>query len=186
MNINNPALPLLHLLGIPLVAMVEAEEQMILKSLEFIKTMGFGDDDVENIGNDLELGSLRYVSFLYHTQNSDGGTTLHRMEIPLLSLIPIPLFEIKKMDVEFGVKVVQAGIQKNSSENRGMFQPEEYAEIYGSIASTQSPSRDQAKHMKVKMLLEQSDLPAGISQILEQLKNNVILTDPNANIEDNT
>lgn len=113
MNKETAATSLYQLLGAPLFALIEAERYAAHATAEFIKEMGFEQSEPPKgkvtSGSDLprrELGKLRTLSFKQKRTTSEGQAAMFTVEVPLLSILPIPALQIKEAELEFFVKIV--------------------------------------------------------------------------------
>ncbi|HEV2450754.1 MAG TPA: DUF2589 domain-containing protein [Streptosporangiaceae bacterium] len=97
---------LLHqILAAPLAALVRAESLSSMAFLDVINTIGFEPsvlgEDAAGLG--ANLGNLRTVAFRYDRQLPDGTSRQMIMQLPVLSLIPLPLIEVKESTFSFDV-----------------------------------------------------------------------------------
>ena len=172
------SLPFHQLIGAPVLALVQAQAQASQATAEFIERIGFhgyeGDDKETGNLNPGELGRMRMVTFKYQKQDVDGVNTTFNAEVPLLSLVPIPAVEIKEADFELNVKVtdIQVGntattlAAKNPDEGDWLSPKRvEFRTSMGRMESVSSSSRSSEFQMKVKMRVEQADIPAGMSRL---------------------
>lgn len=84
---------------------------------QIIERIGFTTDS--GIADD--LGRLRMVSFRSESTTDEGDRETRVVEIPLLSLVPIPSIEITEADFEFLVKItdIQIGQARTSVSEAG-------------------------------------------------------------------
>ncbi|OHD09054.1 MAG: hypothetical protein A2086_00245 [Spirochaetes bacterium GWD1_27_9] len=123
------------------------------------------------------FGLMRMVSFYYDRFDEFGNSRRFKVEVPLLSLIPIPVIQVKTAELEFNFKMTHKeekkfdGKLKDTNDNKD---DESYlnlkrTKLYGFIAKSnynqQDPSFDDKK-IKLKITLEQADMPDGINQLL--------------------
>ncbi|MCM1982968.1 DUF2589 domain-containing protein, partial [Lyngbya confervoides] len=88
------SIPLYQILGAPLSAMVDAEIQAAQTTVEFIERIGFVQDSSGSTDGDRHYGDLKTVTFNY-SKISVGGEILNfKVEIPVISLVPIPTMQI--------------------------------------------------------------------------------------------
>lgn len=94
---------LAELFALPLTALVDADVYGAQAFLAFLKEFAF--EPLPN-GNPDDYGKLRTVTFFY-TANGPGGVPQQmRVEVPWISLVPLPLLSIKDAHIEFEVEVV--------------------------------------------------------------------------------
>jgi hypothetical protein len=99
---------LADLLGAPLVAIVEAEAQAARTTASFIRDVGFvsgkGDD-----GNGVDdLGTPRLVTFRFRRRNADGTDVESLMQVPLLTLVPIPSLQVAEATIGLSLVITDA------------------------------------------------------------------------------
>src|SRR5262249_43715001 len=100
-------LNLYQLIGAPLLAVVQAETQAAQVSAQFIKHVGFerrpslSTDAATNITGDRDLeegghfGDLKMVKFRHQVRDGQGRSETRQIDVPALSLFPIPLLQVK-------------------------------------------------------------------------------------------
>jgi hypothetical protein len=168
-------LSFLQLIGSPIVAIIQAEAMAARASAEFIENVGFvkQDDKAEN-----SYGRLRTVTFSYTKQDVNGRDVEEEVELPLLSLIPIPLLQIKDAQLSFNLKVIEtvtetAG-QKTASargfDTSGTERPVSLMAVYKPVTNTTDNIKSDTD-MKVSVNLVQSDIPAGLQHLFQIMEN---------------
>jgi uncharacterized protein DUF2589 len=120
------------------------------------------------------LGKLRMARF--HHETPDGA--LHRIEVPVLSLVPIPALQIKEATVEFAVKVVDTIPLAPRTEDRrpGLTEPPSAIDLKGSIARQRTPGaglRQAETQMTVKVTMQQADVPSGLARLFHLMDQHV-------------
>jgi hypothetical protein len=86
------------LVGAQLDALIEAEVQGAEKTSEYIENVGF--ETAEN--GELRL---RMVTFRMSRRDVDGEVREHKISVPVLTLVPIPLLTIEEATLEFDLRV---------------------------------------------------------------------------------
>jgi len=89
------ALPFGNIIGGPLVAAIQAQDQAARSSLNYILDIGFVGS-----GGDNSTAKVRIVEFEY---DSDEGTKT--LKVPLLALVPIPYIKIDDMTIQFKANI---------------------------------------------------------------------------------
>jgi hypothetical protein len=193
------ALSLYQLLGAPLRALVDAEAHAADATASFIAKVGFEPGPsaaVAEAGTPATpattsataggldawggLGKLRMAHF-HHTA-SDGA--VHVIEVPVLSLVPIPALQIKEATVEFAVKVVDTlPIAASTADRRqGLLDPPPAVDLKGSIARQKAPAgsaggasgtRQSETEMHVKVTMHQADVPSGLARLFNLMDGHV-------------
>ena len=219
------AMQLFQLIGAPLLAVIQAEAQAAQVSAEFIKRIGFDPPpaaanqaggtaaatpaEPKALQDGGELGGLRMAEFRIERSGADGKPQALVARVPVLSLFPIPLLQVKHADFEFDIRVLSrvplshepeiapdadrsapaaqdrlatgtAGapettdIQARPSLSSD-FLSKDRVELKGFLA----PSRGAADtnsvdaNIKVRVRMEQSDLPAGLIHLMKIMGDNV-------------
>ncbi len=164
------------LFSIPLQAVIEANANAAETAIGFIKAYGFEQPASPSAGPD-NWGKLKFVSFTY--KYNDGGVLkTMTIRIPMLSLIPIPLLEVKNAVFDFGVKIIDYNNSNlNSARRRGNTFYNEFnpapAQINAMIVpvnkSDSKVSKRQASltaNLDVHIEMVKADLPAGFLQLI--------------------
>ena len=163
------SMPLHQLIGAPLLAMVQGQAQAAQATAEFIERIGleWNEDGTAN--------RLRMVSFGYEKPDSDGNMRKFKIEIPLLSLVPIPAIQIKNGELDFSIKIndIKTTSSKTtlSTEHEGAedndWLTKEQAEFRASIADNKSPESQSGSslQMRVKIQVEQAEMSVGITEL---------------------
>ena len=181
------ALSLYQLMGAPLQALVEAESHAAYATAEFIKQVGFsGDGAVKKDSPSVEdFGNLKMVTFKHEKIGADGKPRTIRVEVPLLSLLPIPALQIKDADLDFYVKIVDQPPVTKAREKieaidghgalRGFkeVQPRELMGTIGRAPSETPGRRSLDMQIRVRIRMEQADVPAGLGRLFNLLEHNV-------------
>ncbi|MEE4265472.1 MAG: DUF2589 domain-containing protein [Desulfobacteraceae bacterium] len=207
----NTAQSLYELVGAPLMALVDAESQAAKATANFIKEMGFKEASstdehasVEEFGRQVDFGDLRMVKFRSQRRQADGREREFQVEVPLLSLLPIPALQIKDAELEFYAKIVefpkigkpsvepepeegknQAGESTSPEDERARkyrlpSMPErELKATFGTTSGGDSVSRQQRMDMqiKIKIRMEQADIPAGLGSLFNLMQQNISTTE---------
>ena len=167
------------MIGGPLIAMVNAQAQSAMTTVEFIKAVGFEHDD------DGSMESLEYVRFKYPKEkfSEDGASTFEQqeLEVPILTMLPIPYLRIEEVKIDFNAKI-------NSIESRGSISSSKisagyeagvqgaYSGIGGGVKMKVSAShrKTTTKNAEVKRTYNlgvnvravQDEIPAGMERVL--------------------
>ena len=166
---NEFYIPISQLIAAPMVAMVEGETIAAKATKEFIETVGF--KKTSSISSN-DLGELSMVTFKYLKSNADFTQVEETVSVPILSLFPIPLLQIKSAEIEFGLDLTARNIQ-TTSENRKLpiskFDKlySKKIDVYGRLTNRNETNSEAKVQMKVKINLGQSDLPLGISKLFQ-------------------
>lgn len=172
---QNDVLSLAQLIGAPIHALVDAEAQAAMATARFIRAVGFtGSSDSD--GGMGDLGDLQMARFTRRRRNADGTEEDIEVQIPLLSMLPIPALQIKDAELDYTVKIVQTeAMPSREAEVNRLMGPkrmgplrEAPATLRATFARDARPSDRRSVDMLVKMKLriEQADMPGGLAQLL--------------------
>ena len=189
------AMGLGDLLALPIEALVEADAAAARAAAELIRDYGF-ERDADDDPN--AYGRLRTVRFTYDAPDTAGVVRQHAVQIPLLLLIPLSLLSVREAQFDFSVDVfgamepdtaapagaghaARARSPGASSASASAAAPKRRA-LIAQYAAAPALRRDIAGDMtqtvsadlSVTVRVEQSDLPAGIAQLLRLTSEGVI------------
>ncbi|NIA68354.1 DUF2589 domain-containing protein [Pelagibius litoralis] len=169
---QSSVLSLAQLIGAPIHALVDAEAQSAMATARFIRSVGFtGNGD--GMG---DLGELQMARFKRRHRGADGSDEEVEVQIPLLSMLPIPALQIKDAELDYTVKIVQtealpqrqAEVDQLMAAKRQGPTGEPPATLRATFAREQGSNGRRSVDMLVKMKLriEQADMPGGLAQLL--------------------
>lgn len=156
------------LVAAPLVALEDAGFAAARAFLDVVREFGF----VDAKGND--WGAFRYVSItLRRVQGPDASDLV--VEIPLLSLIPLPLVELRAAELEFDVSL--SGFIEQEPAAGPSFDLD-HGSVFAAPATGMPPVlrgafANPASHdplMHVKLSVAPSAFPSGITNLLQLMK----------------
>lgn len=182
---NTTALSLNQLIGAPLHAMIEAESQAAQATAAFIREFGFEADADHGEGHDDDFGKLRMASFRQESVGGDGKPRRVQIDVPLLSLLPIPALQIKDAQVEFFVKIVDVqrgtrhGVTANRNEELPDLQPIDFKAALARDPAS-SGGRATEMQMKVKINIQQADVPAGMARLFHLMEQGISAREVNS------
>lgn len=158
----NTELPIHQLIGAPIVALIQAESAAAQASASFIETFGFsGSKEGDSFGH------LRSVTFTYTKQDVNGKDVTEEIQLPVLSLVPIPLLQIKDATFDFSLKIT------NTDEPRETKKEEEKLVQLKGIFGKKPAGNDhmnQDVDINMKINIVQSDIPVGLSRLFNILE----------------
>ena len=136
-----------------------------------------------------EVGNLRMLEFTYNVQDN-GTQRQQRVSIPLMTLVPLPLLQVKEADFDFDIQIIDAvSADKHSTfslkgKNDGEDQIPEGVKLRVSMAASNIEGNMEKKirqglaaNMKVKVKMQQADMPGGLSNLLNLTTNNLQIED---------
>ncbi len=177
-KLNSQVMQLQQLIAAPLVATLEADAMTTQSYLSFLREVAF-EPSKDNPG---DLGKLRTFVFQY-TQNENGQKITKSVQVPIISLVPIPLLQIKEAVFDFDIKILDSETesaeesfsfdenQRQSNDNipkmsmRAALTPQ-------SGKSSSQKENSMSANMKVKVVMHQADMPAGLGNLLSLSANN--------------
>lgn len=159
------SIPFSSLIGGPLDAAINAQARAAMSSVNFIQSIGFNDkNEVNNI-----------------TFSVRKGSSVTKLEIPLLTIVPIPFLRIDEMTINFKANITssessedkttqsQAGSVKTSAGGSYWF-------VKASIDASYSTKKDSTSSRDSKYSVEhtvdvrvhavQDDVPGGLARML--------------------
>lgn len=177
-----------QLIAGPLIATIEADALSAQKYLDYLMHMAFDRYDPRTG----ETGKLRTMTFTYDEQDLNGPQK-KRISIPILTLVPLPLLQVREADFDFGVKILDA--QSEQIEERfpirgGGNAPEQQDPGTFRMRALLAPwqaagtsggelQQSLSANMKVRVRMRQADMPAGLSSLLHLTANNLQMNDIN-------
>jgi hypothetical protein len=163
-----------EMIGAPLNAIIQGETIAAQASADFIQTVGFIPDGVAG-----SFGAMRMITFQFERQSEaeQGKTETATMRVPLLSLIPIPLLQVKNATIEFGLNIVE--FTKNNQTGGKLAKPSETMPLLlnaskSSVKVLPQPlptksATTQDTTTKVDLLMKlnivQADIPSGLAKV---------------------
>lgn len=194
--IRNSALSIYQLMGAPLKALVEAETQAAQATADFIKRIGFEPPAENEENDDTQFGKLRMVTFFHEKRGPNGQVRQIKIEVPLLSLVPIPALQIKDAEIDFSVLILdELKVTEKSELESAPQRPGDRAlapmnmkdigggglrQLKGTFGSSQgetSKRNSLEAQMRVKIRMEQSDIPTGLGKLFHIMEQNVTVVE---------
>lgn len=166
------SLPFYQIIGGPLLALVQGQAQASQTTVEFIERVGFLPRDEADASD--QLGRLRMVAFQYQKPGPDGSMQTFQVELPLLSLVPIPAMEVKSAEFDFSVKItdVQATETRttlsSTDAETGDWLSKGRTEFRGTMGSGQSQTAGMQTldlQMKVNIKVGPPDTTSGLAHL---------------------
>lgn len=171
------------MIGGPLRAVVEAQRTSAQTTIDFINEVGFEKSTDAGAGpKDVQA---RTIKFEY--QSTNGVTGLREaqvLEVPFLTIVPIPYLRIESCSVEFNAKInsVKAADSSTASSNTvsvaavGVFGPAVVA-VAASFSQQKSAKysnyEEREYSMSVSVYAVQDDMPGGLRRMLDILEESI-------------
>lgn len=181
---SSQVLELQQLIAGPLIATIEADALSTQKYLSYVMGVAFESYNPRTG----ETGRLRMLTFSYN--ESDGNAVQKRtVNIPLLTLIPLPLLQIQEADFDFDIKILdtlhekadeqfclKSGRTLNQETDEGGFKMRASLAPQSGGRRTGELQQSLSSNMKIKVKMRQADMPAGMSNILHLTANNLLVS----------
>lgn len=185
-KISSQVMELKDLISGPLVATIDADSISARRYLNYLLELAFESYNKETG----EVGNLRTLDFTYRSHDVNG-TRLQRISIPLLTLVPLPLLQVKEADFDFDIQIVDALSAdtdatfslRNGNSSGGSTEPEGVKLRVSMAPSTadgtakSTAQQSLTANMKVKVRMQQADMPGGLSNLLHLTTNNLQMED---------
>ena len=188
-SVNSQVMELQQLIAGPLVSTIEADTLSSRRYLEMLQLIAF--EDVTE--GDRNIRRLRTLKFAYQETNVNGYRN-KVVSIPLVTLLPLPLLQIKEADFDFDINILDAvssgtvesfdygeGKIEQNNENRRPFRLRaSLAPKSGSGSYSDKSEQQLSANMKVHVKMRQADMPAGLSSLLRLTAGNLQVEDAEA------
>lgn len=184
-KVSKQIMELKDLISGPLVATIDADSMSTRRYLSYLYELAFDSYNPETG----EVGNLRMLEFTYNVQDN-GTQRQQRVSIPLMTLVPLPLLQVKEADFDFDIQIIDAvSADKYSTfslkgKNDGEDQIPEGVKLRVSMAASNIEGNMEKKvrqglaaNMKVKIKMQQADMPGGLSNLLNLTTNNLQIED---------
>jgi len=190
---SSQVMELRQLIAGPLIATIEADALSAQRFLDYLMRIAFESYDPATG----RTGAIRTLTFTFVEQDV-GGAHLRSVGIPLLTLVPLPLLQVREADFDFDIKILDAlsetveerfSLEQGRSVNApqqapGLRMRAALAPQHGSGAHGGELQRSLAANMKVKVRMCQADMPAGLSNLLHLTANNMQTEDARGSEEE--
>lgn len=219
---DNHAINLSQLLSKPLISTLEADFYTAQRFFEFLTEIGLEEVLEENpterntgdVSNNDNLSSsqsskklkLRMVTFEYEQIDPKDRTRKpFRLEVPLISLIPLPLLQIDKAEFDFNLRIfAEVNLNSKSASQGGLLKSRNPSsddesktdnEYFKGFKARLSPSAGTSEkggitptvdaNMKIKVQMKQADLPGGLAYWMSTVNHATSLTPVEESKQDN-
>lgn len=157
-----------EIIGTPLRAIIEGETLAAQATAQFIKEIGFFDGKNED-----DFGSMRMVTFSYEKTDEEGNIVIATIQVPLLSILPIPMMQIKQTDLDYNISITSIEDDKAT----------ETKKLRTIFRENNNGETSQSYNIKINMQVEQSDIPVGLSKMFNIMENAVTETTNTGTVE---
>lgn len=170
------------MIGGPLNAVVRAQAQSAQTSVDFIKAVGFKDDD-----NTPQMVTFEYMKPV-ETKDADGNVTItptkYELTVPLLTMLPIPFIRVEETTIDFNAKInsVQESTTASSHELNtelkakagwGPFSVQLKASYSFKKQTSASSKTERTYSLAIHVRAVQDELPAGTERLLSILEGSI-------------
>ncbi|MCP3915690.1 MAG: DUF2589 domain-containing protein [bacterium] len=160
---RSEALSLGQTIGAMLTAVIDAQAESARTTIEFIRDVAFRPEDPS--------GELVMQSFRYRKLDENQEEKEFVIEVPLLSMVEIPMVNVKKARFEFGYDITDTrevdseagGATVSRGRIRGRF-------LRRRPSSSAPGTRKETGSLDVTIELEQGSPTIGVERILEMLE----------------
>lgn len=185
-RISSQVMELQDLIAGLLVATIDADSLSSQRYLDYLFRIAFESYDPKTG----KVGALRMLTFNYSSRDLLGPRT-QSVSIPLLTMVPLPLFQIQEADFDFDIQVLDASskLQQTSfSFKTGQSEkaPDDPAgsdtrlrvalapALGGKTDKLEDRQSSLSANMKVHVKMRQADIPGGLSTLLNKAVNNMV------------
>ena len=141
-----------HIIGGPLKACVDAQQQASMATYDYMKAVGFQKDPSLLADYQPTPVTFYFVS----------GGLMKRLRVPLLSILPVPYLQIGHIDLNFKAQV--SGWDNES--NKATFT---YAPTRARVQESGTREESHSSEITARERATSSDLPSGMAKLMEIL-----------------
>lgn len=167
--------PLYQIIGAPLLALVQAETQAAKATARFIEQVGF-DSSGTNGDELLHYGNLKVVTFRYSKLGVGGKETVVEIEVPVLSIVPIPALQIREAQIDFSVEVTSVvELDYPSAIHAPRLQSGEDSSLEPKLVAFKAglAKEDSKSAMKISVNVGQADTPIGLLTLFRVMEQGI-------------
>lgn len=156
-----------RILGAPLSACVNAQEEAVQATLQYLNEVVFtqaGDDD----------SSLEPVTVSFYFESAGQ---VHRIVMPLLLIVPVPYLQIDRVDLTFQATVTES---RMNHDTRKLSLKAKYS-APGDSAEVSKETKAEYMNKRcidINLSVTSADMPMGISKLLEIFNNQLVEVKP--------
>lgn len=174
---NFRGLPMRDLIGGPLLAAAEAQQNLASIAWDFYEKIAF-ETKTEGTGQAQKTTkSTRVVEFTVNRPVEQGGELKllpQKVEAPFIGLVPIPSLLIDRVDVDFQMEVTDTNVSKTSSSAEASSKVSggwwvAKAEVSGKVSSARENTRttNQTAKYQVHVTASQQPQTEGLSKLMD-------------------
>lgn len=129
-----------------------------------------------------DIGGLKIAEFSIDRRDAQGNHQPYIVRVPVLSLYPIPLLQVKNAEFDYNIRIIsrvplQSPDQSDTDDaftlSKDYLSPDrvEFKGLLGPGVGRGETTSSMSMHVKIQM--EQSDIPAGLTKLLSVMEQNV-------------
>ena len=181
---SSQVMELKQLIAGPLIATIDADSLSARRYLDYLFEIAFESYD-KKTG---KTGKMRMLTFSCGSPDGKEGRK-QKVSIPLLTLMPLPLLQVKEAEFDFEIKILDSVSEQQEesfsiAEGKSV-EPEEddtgggfrmrasLAPKQGGGSSNSSVQQGLSANMKIHVKMQQADMPGGLANLLHLTANNV-------------
>ena len=183
-------IPFSNIIGAPLDACIEVQAKAAKKTWEFIHEVGMQTSD------DGKTKEAVNVSFTFISNGK-----IRRLNIPLLTILPVPYIAIQNIDVAFKANIsasssyvqedtssLSGNLEGNGSMSVGWGPFKASVNLKGGFSSKKDSRATQDSKYSVEYTIDvglragQDSMPAGLAKVLEILNGSLNMSDPDGEL----
>lgn len=175
------------MIGGPLNAVIKAQAQSALTSVDFIKSVGFNADDAAEDAGKPTMVSFEYDKML-ETKDAAGVITTtvvpFTLTVPILTMLPIPFIRVEEVTIDFNAKINSVVESKTTFSSKldtsmsaklgwGPFSTKLKCSYSRKRSSSSAQKIERTYSLSVHVKAVQDELPAGMEKLLGILEDNI-------------
>lgn len=185
-QIHEHIVDLHEIIAAPLQATVAADAHAAQQYIDILRKYAFDRRDSESSGPH-HLGKLQMLSFCYVAINERGQPETFTLQVPLLSLIPLPILEVTEARFEFHVRIMSytrnqrvPHLTGDKGAPKGKLGPRSLG--VRAMLAVRDPAPDRrgtsgesslGANISATVHMRRSDLPAGVQKLLNVVQNGI-------------
>lgn len=162
----NVALQLEQIIGAPLKALVEAQRLSTMAMFDFIMSLAKRDQDRLT----LESIDIVYQRMIHDPQQ---GVKIEKqtINVPLLTLVPVPYISIDEGEISFNLKIVSVAESSQSV----MGAPYRLVNIYAVFGSGSRSDLGVSSEMSFRIRIKRGEMPEGLARTLSIVSDGITI-----------
>lgn len=187
---SSQIMELKDLISAPLVATIDADSISSRRYLSYVFELAFENYNPQTGA----VGDIRYLEFSYQNVSLEGTKT-QTIKIPILTLIPLPLLQVKEANFDFDIQIIDAVstddsatfcMRRGGSNDTNDMQDDTSDGLRLRVVMAPTSSTGAKKsltnqslnaNMKVNVKMQQADMPGGLMKFLNLAANNLVVED---------